>query len=95
MNMEKIVEALEENEESAARSREIAHRIAMVLDEYEASSFDAVRAVAFVLGSATESLADDTGISIDKVASAVMTLVTMSAHLHAEDKVSTEGMTAN
>jgi len=95
MNMEKIVEALEENEESAARSREIAHRIAMILDEYEASSFDAARAVSFVLGSVTDALAEDTGTSIDKVASVLMTLVTMSAHLHAEDKVSTEGMTAN
>lgn len=95
MNTDTIIEALEASDEEAARGKEIAHRIAMVLDEYEASSFDAVRAVAFVLGSATESLADDTGISIDKVVSVVMMLVRMSAHLHAEDNGSTEGMTAN
>ena len=95
MTTDEIIQEMDLSRESSERCRSICHRSAQLLDEYEASSLDAVRAMAFMLGSAIESLSADTGAPLDDVLEVANVLVRASAQLHAQGNGSTEGMTPN
>lgn len=95
MTVEELIGTMRMSGDEITNCMKIGKQVSAVLDESDASFLDAMHILAFMLGSATNILANESGVSLDVAIEAASMLVKSSAEVHSRAYSSPEGMMPN